>query len=199
MGKITDMEKKVNRKILIISPSNLRIKTQVKVHYNDSRDSKMNWKCSNKTWKPWKRQWLMEKTNQSTLTHRLWLMRSQSCRHRLIRCICNRLETERTLRISIRRPKSNLSDDLNKFKKSQLLIEIFRQLLVDYLEEIKKKLNEKKSVEKDKGKEGDKQEASIVFKLFADLEKSDFERTNKVIFKLIKTLSIETCLWFLCL
>lgn len=52
----------------------------------------------------------------------------------------------------------------------------YRQLLVDYLEEIKKKLSQKQNGEKT----SEKQEASIVFKLFADLEKSDLDRANKV-------------------
>ena len=59
-----------------------------------------------------------------------------------------------------------------------------RQLLINYLEEIKKKLNHKKNIEKNSEIHKDKQEMSIVFKLFADLEKSDYERTNKVIFNI---------------
>ena len=58
---------------------------------------------------------------------------------------------------------------------------VFRQILVDYLGEIKKKLSQKPEAIK----QGEKQEASIVFKLFADLEKSDLERSNKVKFKIL--------------
>jgi hypothetical protein len=53
-----------------------------------------------------------------------------------------------------------------------------RQLLVDHLNEMKKNLDAKQGSGKEKKSE--KQEDSIVFKLFTDLEKSELDRANRV-------------------